>query len=374
LAGVVDRLCAADPAALADPDTIVALHRQLARLDAAVTQAVGAFDTSRAWAADGARSAGAWIATRCRQPAGVAHHRARLARALPHIPQVRAAWLAGRIDTHHAALLARAHAAAPHAFARDQSLLVGHATDLAHRHLTQTIAYWEQLADPDGPDGPDARALRTHTRRRVHLSRGFEGRWHLDAMLDPLTGAAVADTLGAIETELFAADWAHAKARLGHQPRPADLARTPTQRRADALVEMAARARAAPPGARRPAPLLTVLVDYPTLTGRICQLADGTPIAPAALLPWLTPAWVERVVFDSPDRVRNVGAQRRLFTGATRRAIEVRDQECFHPYCDQPAPQCQIDHIHPYATGGPTTDHNGRPACPHHNRHRHDPP
>ena len=49
LAAVIDRLCEADPAVLADGDSIVALHRELERLDATVTRATGAFDASGAW-------------------------------------------------------------------------------------------------------------------------------------------------------------------------------------------------------------------------------------------------------------------------------------------------------------------------------------
>ena len=100
---------------------------------------------------------------------------------------------------------------------------------------------------------------------------------------------------------------------------------------------MARRSAAAPSGARPPEPLFTVLVGYETFAGRICELADGTVVAPGALVRWLPEAWVERVVFDSPDRVRNVGARRRIFSGATRRAVEVRDRECFSEFCDLPA-------------------------------------
>jgi hypothetical protein len=137
---------------------------------------------------------------------------------------------------------------------------------------------------------------------------------------------------------------------------------------------MARRATAMPADARLPEPLFTVLVDYETFAGRICQLANGTVVTPGSLVPWLSDAWIERIVFDTPNRVTNVGVRRRLYTGATRRAIEVRDRECFHEYCDLPADLCQIDHIQPYAAGGPTTHGNGRAACGFHNRQRHQPP
>jgi hypothetical protein len=176
---------------------------------------------------------------------------------------------------------------------------------------------------------------------------------------------------GRIEDELFDVDWAAAREQLGEGVTVADLARTPAQRRADALVEMARRAGAVPAGARLPEPLFSVVVGYETLAGRICELAHGSVVSPRSLLPWLTEAWVERVVFDGPDRVMNVGVRRRLFSGATRRAVEVRDRQCFEELCDVPAEHCEIDHIQPWAEGGLTVEGNGRPACAYHNRRRH---
>jgi hypothetical protein len=120
-----------------------------------------------------------------------------------------------------------------------------------------------------------------------------------------------------------------------------------------------------------PEPLFSVLVDYESLAGRICELANGEAVTPGSLLRYLDRAWIERVVFGSPSRVIDMGARRRLFTGATRRAVQVRDRECFHEFCETRASDCQVDHIEPYAAGGLTTQDNGRPACDFHNRTRH---
>jgi HNH endonuclease len=65
-----------------------------------------------------------------------------------------------------------------------------------------------------------------------------------------------------------------------------------------------------------------------------------------------------------------VSEKARLFTGALRRSIEIRDRECTHPYCDIEADKCQADHIIPYAAGGLTTQENGRLLCGFHNRQR----
>lgn len=77
---------------------------------------------------------------------------------------------------------------------------------------------------------------------------------------------------------------------------------------------------------------------------------------------------VERVVFGSPSRVIEVGERTRLFRGAPRRAVEVRDQRCSHPGCDVAADRCEIDHVVPYARGGPTNQENSKPLCRYHHR------
>lgn len=67
----------------------------------------------------------------------------------------------------------------------------------------------------------------------------------------------------------------------------------------------------------------------------------------------------------------DVGEKRRLFTGATRRAVELRDLgQCFEDICEERGDHLQIDHTKPWVAGGLTRQDNGRPACGHHNRLR----
>ncbi len=365
----LEALCSTEPSALSDGETIERLHRCLARLEAVTTRAVASFDARREWDADGARSAAAWLTGKCRLPRQAARRRVRLGRALRHLPAAEAAWLAGEVGEAQVAALTRVRTSVTEAaLANDEEMLVGQASSLRYDHFTRVLAYWCQHVDPDGAED-DAEAKRSS--RRVHLSQGFGDLWFLDGVLDPLSGAIVSDALRRIADELFEADWAEARARRGEAATVADLARSAAQRRHDALVEMARRAGTAPEGGRRPEPLFTVLVGYETLHGRICQLADATVVSPGSLVPWLDQAWLERVVFDPASRVIDVGVSRRLFTGATRRAVQVRDQECFHPLCDEPAEFCQIDHVEPWSAGGDTVAANGRPACAYHNRQRH---
>jgi hypothetical protein len=284
------------------------------------------------------------------------------------MPLVQEAFLAGDITIDHVSLLASAQRVAEKAFERDEELLVNQARRLRYSHFSRVVAYWRQCADPDGVED-DAEAQRRA--RRVHLSQSFGGMWLGDMRFDPVSGTIVSSELTRLEAEMFAEDWAEAKQRLSTEPTLVELKRTPAQRRADAMVEMAIRSRTAPANGRRPEPLFSLLIDYETFAGRICELANGTVVTPGSMVSWLDRAWVERIVFDGPSRVTDVGVQRRIFDGATRRAVEVRDRECFHPFCEEPAERCQIDHVEPYGTGGLTTKDNGRPACAFHNRERH---
>jgi hypothetical protein len=368
LAALMDRMCAADPELLADRESIVALHRQIERLEAVRTRATAAFDASGEWGAEGAYSAAAWIAAKCRLPNGSARSQVNRGRQLRHTPVVDATWLAGEINSAHVDLLRHARTdRTAEAFARDEAMLCDYARTLSYRSFAKALAYWRYLADPDGAED-DARNVEDEN--RFNLSKTYRDQCVLNGLLDPISGAIVAKPLKEIEDELFQQEWQDAKRRLGREPTVNDLQRTPAQRRAAALVEMARRAQAAALGARLPEPCFTVLVGYETFAGPICELSNGTVVTPGSLVPYLDQAWAERVVFDGPSRVIDVGERRRLFAGATRRAVEIVGRECFHDFCDVAAEDCEIDHIHPWAAGGPTIQDNGRPACSFHNRQR----
>jgi hypothetical protein len=204
--------------------------------------------------------------------------------------------------------------------------------------------------------------------RHFNAVRTLHGTVDLRGTLDRLDGTVLLNELERLEHDLFVADWAQARAEHGQDCSADKLARTAGQRRADALVEMARRSAAMPVDGIAPRPLLTVVVGYETFTKTLCELEDGTPLSPQHLLPLLTETDIERIVFGSPSRVTDVGVRQRFFTGALRRAIEVRDRHCQHPSgCNTAAENCQIDHITRYTDGGPTTQNNGRCYCHTHN-------
>jgi hypothetical protein len=356
----LNRALLADVRALADAELFDALsdvYRAEARVAALKGRLVGEVDARQAYAAVGAQTAAAWITHACRVPRGQAGHDVKVARSLRSLPATASALADGDISPAHATAVVRHHGNARVAAAaeRDEAMLVEQATTLPFRLFSTVLAYWAQRVDPDGTDD-DAEARRA--RRHLHLSRTFDGMWVLDGLLDPVSGAAVDSALR----------------QVAEQSAPA-VDTTPAQRRADALVELAHRAMTSPPGGRRPAPLVTILVGYETFAGRICELADSTVLAPSDVSALLDKAVIERAVFDGPSRVLDISTQR-LFTGALRRAIQLRDRTCTHEWCDRPADRCDVDHKLPWEVGGPTTAWNGRVYCPFHNhlRQRRGPP
>lgn len=336
-------------------------------LDAFEARVASAFDARKGWAADGARSAAAWLARRTREPKAACGAQVRAGRAEAMMPEVIAAWQAGELCQAHVARLVRAHnARTAEAFGRDEAMLVGFARDLTYAQFDRAVGYWELAADPDGADESE---MRRRGRRRFDLARSVDGMVAGSLLLDPVSGEIFLNEMQRLEKELFEDDWRAAREALGREPLAHELGRNGPQRRADALTAMALRSATMPNDGKAPKPLLTLVLGAPAFQ-HLCQLESGQVVAPAAVVPWLADAEVERVLFDgSPDRPLSV-SYRRSFTGALRRLLQVRDQTCYFDGCDEPAYRCEVDHIQPWSEGGITAHWNGRLACGYHNRRR----
>ena len=359
------------PSLFCDGNSVEALEREGSRFECAMARAVNSFDQWGEWARDGATTATAWIDTTCHLPKKEVRAQLRRGKALATMPLVAQAWMNGDIGAAHVdALIRVTRPVTEEALSRDEEILVDVARTLKFAEFATVVDSWEHYADQDGTDEA-AEAKRTQ--RDVYLYPSPGG--YLGEMrFDTIGGAIVSKELKRIEEELFEADRAEAKERLGRDPRHDELARTPAQRRADAMIEMAVRSAAANVvEGRRPAPLFTVVIDYPTLWGRISQLEQGPVVAPGSLLSWLDSATFERIVF-APNKRGECSITSRFFTGATRRVIEVRDQQCQHEFCDRRAEECQIDHIVPWSEGGLTVQSNAQVLCGPHNRMRYERP
>jgi hypothetical protein len=371
LESAIDRLVRTDAFSYADRGSLVRVQRLRARLEYAVDKAMAEFAASGEWALDGAKDAVPWVSTRCHLPVAEARGQIRRGQALETLPLCAEAFSEGEIGAAQVDVLARAASGVDAAFfAHDEMLLVEMAQGLKFGAFNAAMAYWSQYANPAGAE--EAELARQASRRASVVSK-VDGMVQVNGLLAAIPGTIVADELRRLCDEMFEADWAKAKEELGREPKVSELWRTGAQRWADTLVEMAIRSQSAPADGRRPEPLFSVLVDYPTLSGRVCQLEGGQVVTPGSLDPWMDEATFERIVF-APGQRAEVSVTSRFFTGATRRAVEVRDLQCTHEFCELPAERCQIDHIIPYSNDGETTQENAQVLCGFHNRLRNNEP
>ena len=214
----------------------------------------------------------------------VAKRRVRLARTLRQLPACAQAWRDGAIGVEQARAIASARRhRTESSMARDEAMLVAQAAAMGFEDFSRALSYWKQLADPDGAEASDEERKAS---RNVFLESSFTGMWLGQMTLDPIAGSIVAGELNRLEHDLFEADCAEAKERLGRTARIDELARTSAQRRADALVEMATRSRTAPAEGIRPAPLFSVFVGYETMHGphlRARERHRARPLGPDAV-------------------------------------------------------------------------------------------
>ncbi len=305
-----------------------------------------------------------------------------VAQKVHDLPLTHAAWACGDISESHVARLVRA--AAGHrreVFLQVEPILVEAAVRLPYKRFCTVIAHFEQLTEPDLDDWDDKeRAKRSAELRRCRRERGGGS---LEATFTAEGYEAFSRVLREIEDELFEADWAEAEERLGKgNVSIDDLWRTPTQRRADALVELSQRAAAVPPDAKKPRPSVVVHISHEAFEAEIkrragaefaypanftAELSDGTPISPGRALALAVEGEVRRLVFDGPDIRTRFGRSKRFADGALREMIMARDRHCQAPGCDVPAWRCDVDHIIDWQHDGETNGDDVELKCPWHN-------
>ncbi|MBL8775055.1 MAG: DUF222 domain-containing protein [Acidimicrobiales bacterium] len=249
---------------------MVAAERMVA---AAKARVLGAFDASGQHRIEGHPTAATWLGAKAKVNPRQVKHQAAQARSLREMPLTEAAFAAGRIGAEHVAVLVRARTRdVVDEFAAAEADLVESAETLDFDEFDRKVRDWRSFVQPDRSE---KRARDAEQRREGHASRTFDDLVRLDAWLDPLGGTEFLDEFHRIEQEMFEADWAEARARVGERATQRDLRRTAKQRRADAFVEMARRSRAHGAPADGPRWVLNVMMGWHTLCAEAAAtLAD----------------------------------------------------------------------------------------------------
>jgi hypothetical protein len=153
-------------------------------------------------------------------------------------------------------------------------------------------------------------------------------------------------------------------------------ARTPGQRRADALIEICrlALAEGQLPDNGGDRPQITVTIAYDPLRRSLGTgtLDNGEPLSAATARRLACDARILPIILNGDSQILDAGRTRRTATGPLRRALNTRDKGCAFPGCDRPPRWCDAHHIISWTDGGPTDLNNLVLLCGYHHRLIHD--
>jgi hypothetical protein len=265
--------------------------------------------------------------------------------------------------------------------------------EVAHRVDPPTLRKVAGHVEVADPDSAQAQAQRRHERRGLWVSPTFQGMVAIDGLLEPEAGETLLTALEPLA-----------------RPTTAEDDRSGSQRRADALTELARRALE---GGRLPhsggvRPQVTVTIDLGSLLGHPTAGGDGAWVGP---LPAETvrrlacDAAVTRVLVTrhhaegdpgdttggdlaaqlraavtllpaalggAPTQPLEVGRATRVVSAAQRTALAVRDGGCVAPGCDRPLAWCEAHHVRHWLHGGATDLGNLVLLCRAHHRAVHE--
>ncbi len=360
LHATVDAIVAADPTGESLDDlagAIEQLHILGNKVDAADMRLLGAYDAAGGAQIAGHRTTGDWLAKTTGITSGAAGWRVHTARALRDDLTDTAKQLGrGAISLEHVRAIRGARRILGEDYANIEATVAG----IAARHTPADLrTILEVIIQQYRPEIHDDLAEHNRSRRKVDLSPGLDNTWILNGLLDAATGQALAAAF-----DLYAA------------PTGPDDTRTPGQRRADALAEIATRST---DDTDRPTGLghVTITVTPDQLSSRLgVRWPSGLLMSRAEVAEHTCTANLTLVVGLTADQVHwqplAVGFAERYATKAQRAALAVRDGNgCIHPGCTVPAHRCIAHHIRPWNQGGPTDLPNLVLVCRYHHRRVH---
>ena len=346
------------PASSMDKD-LVELRRHINGCEAEFQRRLTRFETGQGYAASGALSPKPWLRWQCNLSPAVASDRVEVAHLMASLPETTKAFSEGEISYQHAAMIARtAERLGEKMETNAETIMVTAAKDLDLARLRVVTVQLRHYMDPDSVLDD---ANESHELRFLHFSQTLDGVFYLNGRFDSESGAVLQTALNALSG-----------------PPTSEDKRSPKQRRADCMVEMARQHlnRGTLPQVAGQRPHLAVTVSMATLTKQ--------PGSPAAELEWTQPIPAEtarRLACDAAitpifpgsesDQPR-AGETTRSISGSQRKALVARDKGCRFPGCDRPADWTDAHHMHHWADGGKHAMQNLVLLCRRHHRKVHE--
>jgi hypothetical protein len=297
----------------------------------------------------------AYLKHRMRMAGGRAHRYVRNARMAGKFRATFSAWRHRQISGDEAELMFAAAERTPDRYPEAENVLLELVGDGVYE-TRRVLDYWRSDVDLAGVALDAAEQM---------------ARRHLDATRMPngmLVGKFALPTLEG-EALLTAVD--------SRMPPPAEGDdRTTTQRRADALADLARDALESPAGpiVGGERPHINVHVDLAALQGGVSRLhetEDGFVLDPFAVSQLACDASVSRIVFGPGSEVLDVGRKTRVIPAGLRRAVAARDRHCVKRGCGRKPGWCDVHHLVAWSDGGETEIDNLCLLCRYHHSQLH---
>jgi hypothetical protein len=255
------------PASAMGPD-MEEMRRLINGMEAECTRRLQRFDSAGGYGATQALTAQAWLRWKCNFSPAAAAGRVAVARELADLPQATQAFADGDISYAHAAMIARtAERLGDKMESNAETILVTAAKELDLGRLRMVTVKLQHFMNPDSVR---EEANESHELRFLHLSQTLDGVFYINGRFDSEGGAILQTALNA----------------LSGPPTPDDK-RSPKQRRADSLIELARQKlnSGTLPEVGGQKPHLTVTVSMATQAGMRCRGHANLPrlrVGPAA--------------------------------------------------------------------------------------------
>jgi len=254
----------------------------------------------------------------------------------------------------------------------DQTQFIRWMTSIAFRDLDQMFERWLLGADPDGAE--PAEQLKDCG---ISITTLPGGKVKVSGVLDPLSGSVLKHAVNRESN------------RIRAEHKEAGIHSTVRYRNLEALVRLVT-AGFESPNRKATKPLINITIDQKTyeetldwlddpsdnplpvpdveaagnLSGRKCQLIDGTPIHPMYAIAASAKAVFRRIVYDTKGRALDASYDSRSFPSwITDLTLIATNGKSANPVCDAPLHWLQTDHIEPDSLGGPTSLVNARPLA-----------
>jgi hypothetical protein len=307
---------------------------------------LGEIDRRGIWTDSGCGSCAEWLAWRCSLMPRAAREQVRVARRLPELPLIRAAFAQGEIS--YAKVRALTRVAEPDS--EEELLQLGRVLTAAQ--LERAVRALRRVSSAD--------AARHHEEERLGWWWDDDGALVVRGRLAPEDGALFLGALEAMRESLW--ERRGEEERGSAEPRP-----QPTNAEALAAMADAALTGATRSGGERH--LVVVYADAEALARDAegsCELDEGGAIAPETARRLACDASIVQMS-ERRGKPLRVGRRTRTISPVLRRALQRRDRRCRFPGCEN---RLFVDahHIRHWARGGETRLDNLVLLCRRHHR------